>query len=144
MLPRSPWSSRSRSVVSFSADWRSWRPEENFPDDVETAPRRATSEGEAPKSVGVATYPESDMPQPIAYLSFDGKCAEAFRFYEKALKGKIEIMMRTGESPMADQMPKESHDGILHAALLLEGNGHLYGGDSPTGMPYEGIKGVSL
>jgi PhnB protein len=84
------------------------------------------------------------MPQPIAYLSFDGKCAEAFRFYEKALKGKIEIMMRTGESPMADQMPKESHDGILHAALLLEGNGHLYGGDCPTGMPYEGIKGVSL
>jgi PhnB protein len=84
------------------------------------------------------------MPQPIAYLSFDGKCAEAFRFYEKALKGKIEIMMRTGESPMADQMPKESHDGILHAALLLEGNGHLYGGDSPAGMPYEGIKGVSL
>jgi PhnB protein len=84
------------------------------------------------------------MPQPIAYLSFNGKCAEAFHFYQKALDGKIEAMIRAGESPMADQLPKETHDTVLHAALLLEGNGHLYGGDCPGHMPYEGIKGVSL
>jgi len=84
------------------------------------------------------------MPQPIAYLSFDGNCAEAFHFYAKALDGQIEAIIRTGESPMADQMPKETHDAVMHAALRLEGNGHLYGGDCCGGMPYEGIKGVSL
>ena len=84
------------------------------------------------------------MPQPIAYLSFNGQCAEAFRFYEKALQGKLEIMMRNGESPMADQFPKETHDLIIHAALALPGDGHLYGGDCPPQIPYEGVKGVSL
>jgi len=84
------------------------------------------------------------MPQPIAYLSFNGKCAEAFHFYQKALDGKLEALIRAGESPMADQMPKESHDMVLHAALSLSDNGHLYGGDCPGNMPYEGIRGVSL
>jgi PhnB protein len=32
----------------------------------------------------------------------------------------------------------------LHASLALDGNGHLYAGDSPQNMPYEGIKGVAL
>jgi PhnB protein len=83
------------------------------------------------------------MPHPIAYLSFNGNCAEVFRFYEKALQGKLEILMRAGDSPMADQM-KEVPDYILHASLLLDGGGHLYGGDCPPNMPYEGVKGVSL
>jgi PhnB protein len=84
------------------------------------------------------------MPHPIAYLSFDGNCAEAFRFYEKALQGKLEVLMRTGESPMAAQCPTDSHDRIIHAALALPDGGYLYGGDCPTQMPYEGVKGVSL
>ena len=84
------------------------------------------------------------MPHPIAYLSFNGNCAEAFRFYEQALRGKIEIMMRAGESPMASEMPPEAADSIIHASLLLEGGGHLYGGDCPQSMPYDGVKGVSM
>ena len=39
------------------------------------------------------------MPHPIAYLGFDGNCAEAMRFYERALGGKLEALMTNGASP---------------------------------------------
>jgi PhnB protein len=84
------------------------------------------------------------MTQAIAYLVFDGTCAEAMRFYERALGGKIEVMMSGADSPIAAQMPKEFAHRILHARLVLPGGGMLYGGDSPAHIPYEGIKGVSI
>ena len=84
------------------------------------------------------------MPQPIAYLAFNGNCAEAMRFYERALDGKIEIMMSGADSPMAAQMPKEFADRILHARLSLKDGGLLFAGDAPVHVQYEGIKGVSI
>jgi PhnB protein len=84
------------------------------------------------------------MPQPIPYLGFNGNCAEAMRFYERALAGKLEILMRGADSPMADQMPKEFANRILHARLALPGGGLLFAGDAPAHVPYEGIKGVSI
>ena len=84
------------------------------------------------------------MTQAIAYLSFDGNCADAMRFYEKALGGKLEVLMSGAQSPMADQMPREFAHRILHARLALPGGGLLYAGDAPAHVPYEGIKGVSL
>jgi len=84
------------------------------------------------------------MTQAIAYLGFDGTCAEAMRFYEKALRGKLELMMSGADSPMAEMIPKETAHRILHARLALPGGGVLYAGDAPTHMPYEGIKGVSI
>jgi PhnB protein len=35
------------------------------------------------------------------YLNFDGRCREAFAFYEKALGGKIIFIQTIDESPMA-------------------------------------------
>ena len=84
------------------------------------------------------------MTQAIAYLAFNGNCAEAMRFYEGALGGKLEVLMSGAESPMADQIPKESAHRILHARLVLPGGGMLYAGDCPENMPYDGIKGVSI
>lgn len=84
------------------------------------------------------------MPHPIAYLAFDGTCAEAMRFYERALDGKLEMMMSGADSPMADQIPKEVAHRILHARLALKDGGYLYAGDSPMQMPYQGIHGVSI
>ncbi len=84
------------------------------------------------------------MPHPIAYLSFNGDCADAMRFYETALESKLQTLMTTGESPMAAHCPPESHNHILHACLVLPGGGMLMAGDCPATMPYEGIKGVSL
>jgi PhnB protein len=84
------------------------------------------------------------MTQAIAYLAFNGNCAEAMRFYEKALNAKLEVLMSGADSPMAEQIPKESAHRILHARLALPGGGMLYAGDCPENMPYDGIKGVSI
>jgi len=84
------------------------------------------------------------MPQPIPYLAFNGNCAEAMRFYEKALSGKLEVLMTGAESPMAADIPKEFAHRIMHARLALPDGGLLFAGDAPGNVPYEGIKGVSV
>ena len=84
------------------------------------------------------------MTQAIAYLAFNGNCAEAMRFYEQALGGKLEVLMSGADSPMAAQIPKESAHRILHARLALPGGGLLYAGDCPDNVPYDGIKGVTI
>jgi PhnB protein len=83
------------------------------------------------------------MPQLDSYLFFNGTCAEAMRFYEKTLGGKIQMMMTHAQSPEADKMPPGSGDRILHASLLL-GDRVLMASDSMVGHPYEGMKGFSL
>jgi PhnB protein len=89
------------------------------------------------------------------YLSFDGNTREAFAFYEKALGAKIETMMSYADMP-ASAMPSEgcgdagvpsasgNPSGIMHACLALPGGAMLFAGDTPPGMPYEGVKGVML
>ena len=52
--------------------------------------------------------------------------------------------MSNGQSPMADQMPKEAHHLILHAYLELPDNGILMAGDAPQHQPHEGMKGFML
>jgi PhnB protein len=64
------------------------------------------------------------------YLNFDGQCAEAFRFYERVLGGRIEAMMTHGESPIAGEVPSEWHDRVLHARLAV-GDQVLMASDSP-------------
>jgi PhnB protein len=83
------------------------------------------------------------MPQIEAYLTFDGTCADAMRFYERTLGGKLETLMTHGESPMADQTPPDSRDRILHARLVVDGRA-LMASDSPAGQPYEGMHGFAL
>jgi len=83
------------------------------------------------------------MPQPIPYLAFDGNCAESMGFYAKVLGGKLDLLTFE-HSPMAGNTPKEALNRIMHARLSLEGNGSLYAGDCPPGMPYQGIHGVSI
>ena len=64
------------------------------------------------------------------YLRFDGQCADAFRFYARVLDGKIDMMMRYGESPMADQVSPEGRDRIMHCSLSV-GSMTLMGADGP-------------
>lgn len=68
-----------------------------------------------------------------SYLAFDGKCADAFRFYERVLRGKIDMLMTYGESPMADQTPAEHRDRIMHAHITI-GEESLMGADAPPNM----------
>ncbi|HXU44720.1 MAG TPA: VOC family protein [Thermoanaerobaculia bacterium] len=77
------------------------------------------------------------------YLFFDGNCAEAMRFYESALGGKIEMMSTHAESPMAAEAPPGMADRIMHARLALDGQA-LMASDAMAGEPYEGMKNFSL
>lgn len=76
------------------------------------------------------------------YLSFNGQCEIAFKFYEQCLGGKIGVMLNYGSSPMAEQTPLEWHDKIMHVRLTV-GDQVLMGSDS---MPeyYEETKGMSV
>ena len=42
-----------------------------------------------------------------AYLSFDGRCEEAFQFDEGCLNGKIVMMQRHRGSPMEKHVARE-------------------------------------
>lgn len=75
------------------------------------------------------------------YLIFDGDCEAAFKFYERCLGAKIEMIMTHGNSPMANQAPAWK-DRIMHARLAL-GSWILMGSDArPDEHPEK--KGFSL
>lgn len=76
------------------------------------------------------------------YLHFDGKCEEAFRFYEKCLGGKIVAMMSHRGSPMEAQTPSEWLDKIMHARLVV-GDAVLMGSDAPQQF-YQPMQGFSV
>jgi PhnB protein len=82
------------------------------------------------------------MHQLNTYLFFDGTCADAMRFYERTLGGKLSLMTHA-ESPMAAQTPPGSADRIMHARLDFDG-GMLMASDWMAGQPYGGMKGLSL
>lgn len=63
-------------------------------------------------------------------LTFNGQCEAAFKFYEKCLGGKSQVMMTWGDSPMADQVSSEMRDKIIHTSLIV-GESTLLGGDAP-------------
>jgi PhnB protein len=67
----------------------------------------------------------------IPYLDFDGQAREAFDFYAKAFHGKITARMTYGESPMAAQMPPETHGRVMHSQLETPSSGILMGADGP-------------
>jgi PhnB protein len=52
------------------------------------------------------------------YLTFDGNAAEAMRAYQEILGGKLELSP-FGESPMADEVPAEMKDRLMHAELTV-------------------------
>jgi len=74
------------------------------------------------------------------YLSFNGQCDAAFKFYEKVLGGKILMRMTYGESPMAAQTPPDSKDKIMHVRLAV-GDMLLMGADAPPQF-YQPMQGM--
>lgn len=76
------------------------------------------------------------------YLTFDGQCEKAFKFYERCLGGKIEAMITHRGSPMAQQSPPEWQDKILHARLTV-GDEVLMGSDGMPGC-HEKASGFSV
>ena len=83
------------------------------------------------------------MPAIETYLTFDGNCADAMRYYEHMLGGKLEALMTFAESPMADKTPKGAENRVMHARLLI-GDRAIMGSDSMVGHPYTGMHGFAL
>ena len=77
-----------------------------------------------------------------AYLSFNGNCEEAFKFYEKLLGGKIEVIFTHEGTPAASNVPPEWLKKIMHACLTI-GNAVLMGSDVPPGQ-YKQPHGYSI
>jgi PhnB protein len=61
-----------------------------------------------------------------SYLTFSGNCREAMTFYKECLGGELNFQT-IGESPLADKMPSQMKECILHStltkgALVLQGS----------------------
>jgi PhnB protein len=76
------------------------------------------------------------------YLLFNGNCAEAFKFYEETLGGKIEGLHTFAGSPAAEHAPPEWGDKVMHATISI-GDYKLMGSDAPPGR-YEKPTGISV
>ena len=76
------------------------------------------------------------------YLYFKGHCEAAFKFYEQCLGGQLGELFRYGGTPLADQVPADWQDKVMHGNLTL-GDQTLMGADvAPDG--YEEPKGFAL
>ncbi len=76
------------------------------------------------------------------YLSFDGQCEAAFKFYEQCLGGRLGAIFRYAGTPLAEQVPADWQDKVMHGSLTV-GDQVLMGGDVAPGG-YEAPKGFSL
>ena len=84
------------------------------------------------------------------YLYFEGNCKTAFEFYEQCLNGKIEVLTTYKGSPMANEVPSEWGEKVMHAEFRLSPDSSggrashiLMGTDAMPGQ-YEAVKGVSI
>ena len=68
------------------------------------------------------------------YVNFAGSCAEAFRFYEKHLGGKVGMVMTRGELPDQSQVKPESKGAVVHARISIGGT-ELMGSDVESAQP---------
>ena len=64
------------------------------------------------------------------YLNYRGNCADAFRFYEKNLGGKIGMIMTYAEAPGQPDVKPEMKNAALHASITI-GETQLMASDVP-------------
>ena len=80
--------------------------------------------------------------QVLPYLFFDGRCEEAFSFYERALGAKVQAMMRFKDNPDAAYNPPDSSEKVLHAELKIGDTTIMASDGMNSGNPQ--FKGISL
>jgi PhnB protein len=76
------------------------------------------------------------------YLSFDGQCEAAFRHYEQCLGGHLGAIFRYAGTPLADQVPADWQNKVMHASVTV-GELVLMGADVAPDR-YEPPTGFSL
>lgn len=84
------------------------------------------------------------MPTLDNYLFFNGRCAEAMRFYERTLGGKLEALMTYADSPDPQHCGGPgAGDLVMHASLLVDGR-RLMASDQPPGHPPAPMAGFAV
>lgn len=84
------------------------------------------------------------MPQLNAYLSFDGDCAEAMKYYARVLGARLEALITYADVPGGDAPTPPSHAARIMHACLVHPDFSLMAGDTPPGVPYKGVSGVMM
>jgi PhnB protein len=69
-----------------------------------------------------------------AYINFAGTCAEAFRYYEKHLAARINMMMTHDGVPGPGQADPGWKDKVLHGRITI-GDTELMAADIPNAEP---------
>jgi PhnB protein len=64
------------------------------------------------------------------YVFYDGNCEAAFKFYEKTLGAKIEMLLRNEEAPPEMPSPPERKKKIMHGRISIDGQ-TLMASDAP-------------
>lgn len=78
------------------------------------------------------------------YLSFNGNCEEALKFYAQCLGGKVVTLMRYEGSPMdTPELPAAYKKKVMHATLDAEG-AQIMGSDMPPGQETSGYNGITV
>lgn len=70
------------------------------------------------------------------YLTFNGQCEEAMKFYAHCLGTQINELHRFGDMPGGD-VPAECANQVMHANLSFKGT-TLMASDSPPEMGFDG------
>ena len=83
-----------------------------------------------------------DTMQMQPYVNFKGQCEAAFRFYERCLGGQLGPIFRYAGTSMANQVPADWQDKVMHASVGIGGQ-ELMGADVVPER-YEVPRGFSL
>ena len=75
------------------------------------------------------------------YLHYNGNCEAAFKFYEKAIGAKVDMLMRYKEAPEGSCTPG-TEDKVMHAAFHV-GDTQLMASDGRMQPPAK-FSGISL
>ena len=76
------------------------------------------------------------------YLSFNGNCAEAMKFYQQVLGGEMVAMQTYAGTPAAEHVSPELSDKIIHARLVFGENVLMASDGSPD--QFEPMKGIAV
>src|SRR5262249_19285586 len=68
------------------------------------------------------------------YVNYAGNCAEAFKFYEQHLGGKITMLLKHSDNPGPSTVPDNWKDAVLHGRITIGGT-ELLGADIPNAEP---------
>lgn len=74
------------------------------------------------------------------YISFNGNCAEAIKFYTETLGGELLYSERYGDSQMKGMGPDDS---IMHCTIKI-GDSHIMACDNPEGQSASSGSNISL